>query len=318
MGNKKKSDAASNIPYLTDLVSFYKHVNARLPLHEDFDIREIDPEVLKAYDFVAKPFRHSFYCITLFLQGNVSLNAGFWKTHLTKPALYFKTPSQVVSWNKPERWLQEYFIVFTENFLRKHPVIAEIIYELPFFHLEKAIPFELEIDEVQLLTGIYQQVLKEYRSDNKDKFVLIASYVHTLLLHVRRLFNKYLENDLELAEHLSQGDQQLIDRFRKLIRQSIANGDFSEYNQPVQHFAQQLATHPNHLNAVIKRCKQKTALAFVHEQLSVEAQSLLYQSKFTIKQIAFALGFSDAAHFNHFFKKHTGQTPAAYRRNKSI
>jgi hypothetical protein len=88
----KPQTTRDTIPYLSDLVSFYKHVQARPPLHKDFDIREIDPEVLKAYDYVAKPFRHSFYCIMLFLHGDITLSTGFWKTRLRKPALYFKTP----------------------------------------------------------------------------------------------------------------------------------------------------------------------------------------------------------------------------------
>ena len=193
-------------------------------MHEDFDIREIDPEVLKNYDYVAKPFRHSFYCITLFLKGDITLNAGFWKTRLKKPALYFKTPCQVVSWTKPERWLQEYFIVFTDNFLLNNKALADIVFELPFFKLEKAIPFEIEPDEVELLTGIYRQVLKEYRSDSKDKFALIASYVHTLLLHVRRLFLKYSQTDKMLVNHIHTHEQMLVENFRALIRKSLVNG----------------------------------------------------------------------------------------------
>ncbi|QEC78893.1 AraC family transcriptional regulator [Mucilaginibacter ginsenosidivorax] len=313
MKSKKLKDAESSIPYLTDLISFYKHVNAKPPLHADFDVRELDPEVMKSYDFVAKPFRHSFYCITLFMQGNAQLNGGFWKTNLSRPALYFKTPSQVVSWSKPERWLQEYFIVFTDAFLRANPILAELIFDMPFFHLEKAIPFEIDSQEVDLLSGIYRQVLIEYHSSNQDKFSLITSYVHTLLLHVRRLYNKYSENDRELIDHISDREHLLIDNFRKLIRKSITNGTFNEYRKPLQYFAKELSTHPNHLNAVIKRQKQKTAIAFLHEQICMEAQSMLNQTDQTIKQIAFMLGFSDSSHFGNFFKKQTGKTPATYR-----
>src|SRR5882724_2140789 len=135
MGRKKQPPTPDNLPYLNDLVSFYKHMKARPPLNKDFDIREINPEVLKGYDYVAQPFRHSFYRITLFLEGEVTLNAGFWKRNLSKPALYFKTPCQVVSWTKPAAWLKEYFIVFTETFLLKHKSIADIVFELPFFQL---------------------------------------------------------------------------------------------------------------------------------------------------------------------------------------
>src|SRR6266481_7289682 len=307
-----------DIPYLRDLVSFYKHVNARPPLHQDFDIREIDPEVIKAYDFVAKPFRHSFFCITLFLQGNITLNTGFWKQKLDKPALYFKTPCQVVSWSKPQKWLKEYFIVFTENFILNYKVLADIIFELPFFQLEKAIPFEVEPDEVETLTGLYKQILNEYRSDNPDKFDLIASYTHALLIHVRRIYNRYIETDKELTAHIHQHDHSMVEEFRALIRKNILSGNMENHNRTVKYFASQLATHPNHLNAVVKRKTQKTAIAFIHEQLIHEAKSLLNQTELSVKEIAFNLGFSEPSHFNHFFKKQMRTTPVLYRKEKQL
>jgi len=318
MSRTKQQPPSDDIPYLRDLVSFYKHVKARPPLHKDFDIREIDPEVLKSYDYVARPFRHSFYCITLFLQGDVTLNAGFWKTRLSKPALYFKTPCQVVSWMKPQQWLKEYFIVFTENFMLSHKALAEIIFDLPFFQLEKAIPFEIEPEEVELLTGLYLQILKEYQSDNADKFELIVSYVHTLLIHVRRLYNKYAKADETLTAHIHQHEYSLVEKFRALIRKHIIADDQDRRHRTVKYLAAQLSTHPNHLNAVVKRQHQKTAIAFIHEQIVHEAQSLLNQTELSIKEIAFRLGFNESSHFNHFFKKQTRITPALYRKEKGL
>ncbi len=313
-----RQSATENIPFLRDLTTFYKHVKARPPIDKDFDIREIDPNVLKDYDYVAKPFRHSFYCIALFLQGDITLNAGFWKLRLQKPALYFKTPCQVVSWQKPAQWLQEYFIVFTEKFLADHKLLGDIIYDLPFFQLEKAIPFELEPAELELLTNIYKQILNEYQSNHSDKFPLIASYLHTLFLHIRRLYNKYTEIDTSLVSHIHKHEHLLVERFRSLVRAKIATGETENRHLNIKYFAGQLSVHPNHLNAVVKRQKQKTAIAFLHEQLLHEAQSLLNQTKLTVKEIASKLGFTDASHFNNFFKKQTGATPVAYRRAKTI
>ena len=318
MGKTKQQATQNNIPYFSDLVSFYKHVQARPPLHKDFDIREIDPEVLKAYDYVAKPFRHSFYCITLFLQGDITLNAGFWKTRINKPALYFKTPCQVVSWTKPQKWLKEYFIVFTENFMLNYKALADIVFELPFFQLEKAIPFELEPDEVELLNNLYDQILKEYRSNNTDKFDLIASYTHTLLIHVRRMYYKYAETDETLTTHIHHHDHTLVEKFRALVRKNILESNIDNHNRTVKYFASYLSVHPNHLNAVVKRKTQKTAIAFIHEQLIHEAKSLLSQTELSIKEIAFKLGFNEPSHFNHFFKKQTHLTPVLYRKEKQL
>lgn len=318
MKRGKIQSKEEEIPYLSDLASFYKHVKARPPLHKDFDIREIDPEVLKGYDYVARPFRHSFFCIALFLQGDITLNTGFWKTRLRKPAIYFKTPCQVVSWIKPERWLKEYFIVFTENFILNYKALADIIFELPFFRLEKAIPFELEPDEIELLTNLYNQILAEYNSENADKFDLIASYTHTLLIHIRRMYNKYIEIDKALATHIQKRDHSLIEEFRHLIRKNILSGKRDDRNRSVKYFALQLAIHPNHLNALVKRQTKKTAISFIHEQVVLEAKALLSQTELTVKEISFKLGFNEPSNFNHFFKKQLHTTPALYRKEKQI
>ncbi|HYV95013.1 MAG TPA: helix-turn-helix domain-containing protein [Chitinophagales bacterium] len=318
MSRANYNASRENIPYLTDLVSFYEHVRVRPPLHKDFDIREINPEVLKGYDYVAKPFRHSFYCIDLLLDGDVTLNTGFWKSKLSKPALYFKTPCQVLSWMKPERWMKEYFIVFTEDFMLRYKALADIIFDLPFFQMDKAIPFEIEPEEVELLAGLYKEILREYRSDNADKFDLISSYTHALLIHVRRLYYKYAESDSQLSLHIKQSEHSLVDRFRALIRKHIMSVDADNKTRTVKFFASELSTHPNHLNAVVKRQTKKTAIALIHEQLIHEAKSLLSQTPMSIKEVAFNLGFSEPSHFNHFFKKQTHLTPALYRKEKQL
>jgi len=202
--------------------------------------------------------------------------------------------------------------------MMNYKTLADIIFALPFFKLEKAIPFELEPHEVDLLTNLYRQILDEYRSHNPDKLDLIASYTHVLLIHVRRMYNKYVETDKELTAHIHRFDHSMVEEFRTLIRKNILSGNMENGNRTVKYFASQLATHPNHLNAVVKRKTQKTAIAFIHEQLIHEAKSLLNQTELSIKEIAFKLGFNEPSHFNHFFKKQMGTTPVLYRKEKHL
>jgi len=310
--------AAEKIPYMRDLTSLYKHVNARPPLHKEFDIREIDPDVLKNFDFEARPFRHSFYCLTLFLQGDIELNTDVWKVRLKRPALYFKTPCHIIKGDKEEPRLQEYFIAFTDRFLSDHKLLADIIYGLSFFKLEKAILFEINKNEVKVLKEIFNQILNEYNSGNDDKFEMISSYVYILLLHVRRLSSKYAKTDEFHKFQSPEHDRLLVENFRALIRKEIASGESKNRHLTVKHFAGRLTTHPNHLNAIVKRQAKKTAIEFMHEQILFEAQTLLSQTQLTIKHIASRLGFADSSHFNHFFKKQTGSTPAAYRKEQKL
>jgi AraC-like DNA-binding protein len=147
---------------------------------------------------------------------------------------------------------------------------------------------------------------------------MIASYTHTLLMYVRRLYFKYVETDKNLQGHIQQVDDSLVERFLALIRKALGEKEADKRTLNVKFFASQLSTHPNHLNAVVKRKTQKTAIEFVHEQIIHEAKSLLSQTPLRVKEVSFRLGYSDVSHFTNFFKKKTGTTPALYRKGKIL
>ena len=44
-----------------------------------------------------------------------------------------------------------------------------------------------------------------------------------------------------------------------------------------------------------------------------EARRLLLYSQLSVTEVAYAVGFEDAAYFSRFFTRHVGQPPRAYR-----
>ena len=61
---------------------------------------------------------------------------------------------------------------------------------------------------------------------------------------------------------------------------------------------------------------------YVHEKifdefpfLIAEAKAMLVRSPESVQEIAFRLGFKDAAHFSRFFKKHAKQSPLSFRQS---
>lgn len=81
----------------------------------------------------------------------------------------------------------------------------------------------------------------------------------------------------------------------------------------MQAYAQLLHLSANHLNTIIKEQSGKTVLQHLHARQLLEAKRLLYHTDLSVKEIAFELGFQDAAYFTRFFKRLTGTTPLAYR-----
>ena len=79
-------------------------------------------------------------------------------------------------------------------------------------------------------------------------------------------------------------------------------------------FAAAMFVHINHLNKCLKEITGKTTSQLITERKIQEAKKLLQHSALTIESIRDLLGFREIAHFNVFFRKHTGISPARFRR----
>lgn len=77
--------------------------------------------------------------------------------------------------------------------------------------------------------------------------------------------------------------------------------------------AAMLSITPTQLNRACRQLLGHPAQTVLHARLLLQAQRELAHSELPIKQIAFELGFSDAAYFTRFFRRHAGLAPLAWR-----
>jgi len=70
----------------------------------------------------------------------------------------------------------------------------------------------------------------------------------------------------------------------------------------------------SHLRAVFRKKTGSTIIAYRENQRVNEAKRMLLTSLFTLKEIAYELGYSDAYHFAKAFKKATGYTPGKFKK----
>jgi AraC family transcriptional regulator len=72
--------------------------------------------------------------------------------------------------------------------------------------------------------------------------------------------------------------------------------------------------HPVHLSREFHRHYRTTIGGYIRQRRIDHASELLSKSELSLAEIASACGFSDQSHFCALFKKHSGMTPAKFRK----
>lgn len=257
-----------------------------------------------------EPFRHEFYAIAL-------RYAGTNKEVMGKPLvsnLFFNSPYQIVTWNIAPDW-QGWYIIFDREFVNQNPAWASFIVDYPFLRLDRVTPINLPEAIANQANQYFELIYAEYHSTNSESFSIIQAYTQLLLLLTKRYFNL---QDNDTHQDTRSADILLASRYQTLVETLLANPPAnSDIRQP-SFYAEQLNVHPNHLNAVIKRITGQTAGAVIQAQLVLQAKAMLTQTSLNVKEIAYALQFTEPTHFNAFFRKHLGLTPAQYRKQQKV
>lgn len=82
----------------------------------------------------------------------------------------------------------------------------------------------------------------------------------------------------------------------------------------VAEYAGMLNKAPKTLSNIFALYSKKTPLQVIQERILLEAKRMLSNTKRSIKEITYDLGFEEPSHFCHFFKRRTGRTPNEFRR----
>ena len=90
--------------------------------------------------------------------------------------------------------------------------------------------------------------------------------------------------------------------------------EFKE-NQSTSRLAEEAGIHPVHLATVFRKFHGQTIGEYTQRLRVSYASRLLTERERELAEIAYDSGFSDQSHFNRLFKRHTGMTPAEFRRS---
>lgn len=155
----------------------------------------------------------------------------------------------------------------------------------------------------------YQNLITENMQDTEKKFrtQIIQSLWHGLTYELISLIDRYVQHVQPSAENAS--DSELLNsRFMEML--AMSKGRIHS----VSAFAARLFVTPQHLSISVRQTTGKSALKWIHKNMTTVIERELSHSERNIKEIAYELGFPNLSFFGKFVKTHLGDTPANIRK----
>lgn len=269
-----------------------------------FNVFKLDPFIGAG----AKPVpysRRDYFKISL-IKGNNKVHYADKVVEIKKQAILFANPQIPYNWEEIDKIQSGYFCVFTSAFFHQFGNLNQYA----IFQPNGTPIFELTDEQTTKVSGIYEQMFEEIKSDYIHKYDVLRTLVFELLHYAMKLQPAVNADskDTNASRRISILFLELLERQFPIddTRQRLSLRSASD-------FSSQLGIHVNHLNRALQETVQKTTSEIIAERILQEAKILLKHSAWNVSEIAYALGFAEVTNFNNFFKKHAELSPTKFR-----
>ena len=222
-------------------------------------------------------------------------------------SMMFVKPRQVIEMKNLELEEEGFLLFLHEDFLNGHPLHQEIR-KYHFFDYEVNEALHLSPKEEQIIWNLFHTLSAEY-NNNTDEYSrdIFLSNVSSMLKYAQRFYARQFINRQE-------GNGTTITRFNEILSAYVETTPSAL--PTVNYLAAQMHVSPRYLSDLLKQETGKTALELIHLFLVSEAKNRLKGEDASISDIAYSLGFEDSSYFSRLFKKETGLTPLAFKKQE--
>ena len=176
-----------------------------------------------------------------------------------------------------------------------------------FLFYGSARPQSIVLENEEL--GRFETMLEMFKED-----LLTQDYLQGEML--RSLLKRLLIKSTRIARQglpepsITNPQLDIIREYNLLVEQH-----FREFHH-VKDYAKLLFKSPKTLSNLFPKYSDQSPLMVINNRIILEAKRLLVYTNRSTIEIAAELGYNDSSHFSKFFKKHTGKSPTAFRKEK--
>jgi AraC family transcriptional regulator, transcriptional activator of pobA len=177
----------------------------------------------------------------------------------------------------------------------------ELLKDFEFLNIWGNPRIRLDIDTSKFVEQLLNRIFLEYSTNGLQHLDIIQSYFIATLCEINQIYQPLSNSKQTTAITITN-------KFKELIFSNIKS------KHKVSDYASLLNISPNHLNRIVKQITGKSPRLWIDEALILEAKVLLYQTNYSISQVAEEIGIDDQSYFSRLFKKSQGVTPFEFRK----
>ncbi|UFH57268.1 AraC family transcriptional regulator [Spirosoma sp. KNUC1025] len=277
--------------------------------YEDWTIRVFNREQHECRNYLS-PNRREFFKILLITKGTGVFTMGLNTYYIEEPTLLFIHPNDIISWKNLSDESGGYYVLFKKAFINTHVQLKAVIDKFELFTDKAKSVIRLNEAEVPRISQYFERMQEEELSNSAFKDDAMQAFLQLLMVESMKVA-RYPKPDEVTADYTH------IHHFFDLLEKEISG---INYSAPIRiktakEFAGSLHMHPNYLNQLLKKHTGQNASTHIQNRILDEAKALLVQTDWSLQDISHSIGFAEQPSFNVFFKKHTGYTPAEFRRS---
>ncbi|MFB5675111.1 helix-turn-helix domain-containing protein [Paenibacillus terreus] len=191
--------------------------------------------------------------------------------------------------------LEEIFTAFEQDFLQDDDIRSLIQAMLQMLSREVAVMSEQLQDELSTeKASIQLKRLEEAESIHKVKGILFE--------YLTGLFRTYV------SASETKSYRAMVNEMKNYIEENFANSDLS-----LKHLSDRFQVSGKYASYLFKTEFNMKFVDFVTELRMKKAEQLLLETEYSLKDIAFKVGYANAITFGRVFKRVAGITPGDYR-----
>lgn len=247
------------------------------------------------------PHRHDHYTCMLIENGELEVLLDF--EHFIMPAktLFISPPWQVHQVLKTSHGTGWY--VSFENDLIEASVRST---------LDKCLEEIISVELTQVEFNWFKSLLLSIMSLDKLNTTPYKDVSHPLLsAFVAQAGLSYQKRPQSNKANFASRSVMITKKFMNLVKHH-----YRDLKRPSD-YAAKLHISVTYLNDTVKKTTDSSASLIIQKEILREAQRLLYYTADSIREISDRLGYEDEKYFMRFFKKKTGFSPTAYRKQNS-